>query len=148
MERRELSPMGARFVEVTNAVAGMFESVGQGVESREGTNAIVDARLVPLLDLSPEELDNEKIAAYFKEHGIAFSNQTLSLDGFGGERLELYVGPAFAAADFYFSGDRKNLTIVFSTADEALVSLRITGGIFDGYGPSDKTGRFDPPSLA
>lgn len=141
-----------RFVALARSVVGILESITHRAETSEDhpqplldeggeTRTVVDARLTPVLDLSPEELGSEKIAAYFQAHGIVFDNQTLSFNSFDGQPLEMHVGPTFAAADFYFLNDGKDLSIVFARLEGGDVTVRFDGGVFAGLYDSDETGK-------
>jgi hypothetical protein len=133
-----------RFVALARYAVGILESMAQRTEVVAvpvAEKTVVDPRLVPQLDLSPEELGSEKISEYFKAHGIVFANQTLSFHSFDGQPLEMPVGPALAAAVFYFKNDGKDLLVVFARLEGGNVTVRFDDGAYAG-GPydSDETG--------
>lgn len=148
-ELPEMNGRAMRFVEVATAVAGMLDAgtreSGSSEEDVRADAVPADGRLIPLLDLSPMELDSERIAEYFTAHGIEFSNQTLSFNGQGGDRLQLLVGPNLTSADFYFEGN--DLLIVFARSENGNMSLRLNNGIFDGLYTSNDKGAPVIPSL-
>jgi len=147
-----------RFIELARVAVGILEAIAKRVETSkdhpqplldEGgdTKRVVDARLVPVLDLSPAELGSPKIATYFTDHEIEFSNQTLSFKLFDGKRAEMSVGPSLAAADFFFHNDDKDLSIVFARLEGGCMTVRLDDGVFAGLYDSDDSGKPVPLSL-
>ncbi len=133
-----------RFVALARFAVGILESISrrtQPIVEPVAPKASVDARLVPLLDLSPGELGSPKIATYCADHGIEFSNQALSFRLFDGKRAEMSIGPSLETANFFFKNEDKNMLVVFSRLDGGYQSLSFVDGIFDGLYDSDEIGK-------
>lgn len=140
--------MRKRFLGVARAVLDILEARGQLDRDLAEAVAVaitqpssIDARLTPLLDLSPRELDSPKIEQYCADHAIEFSNQTLYFNLFDGKRAEMFIGPTLETANFFFRNDDKNLLIVFAIVDGGFRSLAFVDGVYGGHYDSDETGK-------